>query len=187
MKNTDVALTTPAPSSAALPDLDIRFPAGYAWLLMGIGAVFFLLGLLIAFVFRHGSLGFGLFLMALSAAAVIGGNYWRQHLHVVAQLTSRQLILRREGAVNWDEIAAIETKEIHSSYRGTKGKSEFVCLKLKSPRAPQSGLQGFMARAKAAITGYDIIVPMSEFSCNADWFVTECRKRIAAVPGLNPK
>jgi hypothetical protein len=175
------ALASPASTrstAGALPNVDIRFSAVYAWLFMGIGTVFFVLGLLIAFVFSHGSLGFGLFIVLLSVAAVIGANFWRKHLHVVAQLTPNQLILRRDGAVNWEEIATIEVKEIRASYHGARTTSEWICIKLKTPRPSPGGLQGFMLRAKAAITGYDIIVGVSELSCTAEWFVTECRKRM---------
>jgi len=168
-------------ADAALPVIVIRFPATYAWLAIGFGGLFFLLGILFALLQPHRNLAFGAFLSTVSLAAAIGANYWRQHLLVVAQLTPRQLILRRDGTVNWSDIAAIEKKEIHSSYRGTAGTSQFARIRLKSRPAPKGRLHGFLQKAKHAVTGYDIIVPASELSCTADWFVAECHKRMAAA------
>jgi hypothetical protein len=180
--NTNVsAMNSTGAKADALNTVEVRFPATYAWMAIGFGAIFFLLGLLIALVNHHRNLGVGVLLVVLSLAAVVGANYWRKHLHVVAQLTPQQLILRRDGAVNWEEIAAIEKNEIHASYHGARGKSDFVCIKLKTKRAPKGGLQGFLLKAKEAMTGYDIIVPMSEFACGTDWFVAECQKRMATA------
>jgi hypothetical protein len=153
---------------------------------MGIGAVFFLLGLFIILLNPHRNLGPGLLIAAASVAAIVGANYWRQHLHVVAQLTPQQLILRREGAVNWTDIAAIEIKEIHSR-RATPTESRFACIRLKSRPAAKGRLDGFMQKVKHAVTGYDIIVPASELSCDADWFVAECHKRMAAAGAATPE
>ena len=165
----------------ALPVIVIRFPPTYAWLAMGIGGVFFVLGLLIALVFPHGKVGVGAVLCALSLVGVIGANYWRLHLHVVARLTPRQLILRRGGAVDWSDIAEIERKEIRSSYRGVSNRSEFVCIRLTSRPAATGRLDGILKKVKHGVTGYDIIVPGSELSCGAAWFVAECHKRMAAA------
>jgi hypothetical protein len=82
--------------------------------------------------------------------------------------------------VNWDNIAAIENKEMRSTSHGVRNKSEFVCIKLKNRPAPKNGWDGFFLKAKRAITGYDIIVPANDMSCTADWFIAECRKRMAA-------
>jgi hypothetical protein len=187
--NTAIRSEAPANPPAAAPDpavggrlpvIVIRFPATYAWLAMGIGALFFFLGLLFALINPHRQLGLGAFISSVSLAAIMGANYWRQHLHVVAQLTPGQLILRRDGTVNWDQIAAIESKEIHSSYRGVSNRSEFACIRLRC-RLPSNGrLDGFFKRVKHAVTGYDIIVPGTDLSCGVDWFVAECRKRMAA-------
>ena len=166
-----------------LPVLEVRFPATYAWLAMAFGCVFFLLGLVFALLNHQRHLGFGLLLSTASLAAVIAANYWRGHLHVVARLTPKQLVLRRDGAVDWETIDHIETKTIHSAYRGAATRSEFVCIKLKSRPAPKNRLDGFFRNARHAVTGYDIIVGVSELSCTADWFVAECRKRIAAAGG----
>ena len=153
-----------------LPTIEIRFPAKYAWGLMALGAVFFL----VAFLPLGKNPGLAVFIMILSAAAVIGGNYWRHHLHVVARLTPTQLILRRGGAVDWREISTIEKKTIQVRAET----SEFICIKLRNKRPPAPGLEGWMDKLKAKVTGYDLVVPGNELSCTADSFIAECRKRM---------
>ena len=164
-----------------LPDVVIRFPATSAIGAMGFGALFFCLGLWIASVNHHRNLGVGLSLSLASVAAVVGANYWRRHLHVVARLTARQLVLRRDGAVDWGDIAEIKANTIHTYYRGAARQSDFVCIRLKSGPAPKGKLDRFFRNARRAVSGYDIIVGASELSCTAEWFVAECRKRMAAA------
>jgi hypothetical protein len=172
-----------ATEAAALPDVVVRFPAMYAWGVIGFGGVFFLLGLCFALLNRR-NLGLGVFLSTTSLAAMAGATYWLRHLHVVARLTPRQLILWRDGSVNWDEIVAIKSVEIRASYRGTPTRSRFVCVALKNRPAPKNRLDAFMRKAKHGITGYDIILGKSEMSCSADWLVAECQKRMAAAGTL---
>jgi len=156
-----------------LPTIELRFPARYAWGVMVGGVIFFFLGFLVG----GKSPGLGAFISFISLGAVIGANYWRHHLHVVARLTPRQLILRRGGTVEWTNIAAIDKNVISVP----RGQTEFVCIKLikKPPRAP--GLQGFMEKMKTSVLGYDIIVPDGDLACTADWFMAECTKRWAAA------
>jgi hypothetical protein len=168
-------------SEEDFPVVVVRFPALYAWMAIGFAGLFFLLGLVFAVLNRRNPVP-GLSISAISVAAVLGANYWRLHLHVVAQLSPRQLVLRRDGAVNWGDIAELELKTIRASYRATPSESQFICIKLRSRPAPRGALDGFLRNAKRAISGYDIIVPASELSCGADWFVAECRKRMAATP-----
>ncbi len=165
--------------SKPLPVLIIRLTPLYSWIVIGTGAVFLLLSLVFALGSGHLSLGFDFFLAAISIAAIFGGNYWRKHLHVVARLTPGQLILRRDGAVDWADIAEIEKRTLRLSRRQTTAESEFACIKLKNPRPPAVGLQGKLLRLKSAVTGYDIIVPGNELSCTVDFFVAECQKRMA--------
>ena len=84
-------------TGATLPVIDIRLTAIYAWLMIGFGCLVFLLGLVLAILHHGRDLGFGLCLSGISLATALGGNYWLKHLHIVAQLTPRQLILRRDG------------------------------------------------------------------------------------------
>jgi len=70
--------------------------------------------------------------------------------------------------------------------RGTPTRSDFVCIKLKSPPAPGGRLDAFLRNAKRKISGYDIIVGGSELSCTAEWFVAECRQRMAAAGAQSP-
>ena len=163
-----------------LPVIDVRFPPTYAWLAIGMSAAFFLLGLFLALLDRR-NLGVGALISTAALAAMAGAVCWLGHLHVVARLTPVQLVLRRDGAINWADVAAIEVVEIRSSYRGTPTTSHFICIRLKNRPAPTGGLRGFMLRAKRGITGYDVIVPGNELSCTADWFVAECHKRMAAA------
>jgi hypothetical protein len=160
--------------------LIIRFPPLYAWIVIGVGAVFLLLSLVFAALgSAHNNLGFDAFLAIVSVAAIVGGNYWRHHLHVVARLTPEHLFLRREGAIDWADIATIEKGTLRLSRRQTQAESEFACITLKHPRAPRSGLEATLSRLKSAVTGYDIIVPGNELSCTVDFFVAECKKRMA--------
>ena len=169
----------PAPQTGTQSVIVIRFPSLYAKGLMAAGVIFLILGLLFASPLAAGrNVGLGLFISVLSIAAIVGGNYWRQHLHVVARMTPRELFLRRDGTVRWDEIAAIEKREVSMSYGYKRGGSTFVCIKLRTPRPPKQGLEGAMLKFKAALTGYDIIVGEAELSGGADWFIAECRKRM---------
>jgi hypothetical protein len=163
-----------------LPVLEIRFTAAYAWILIGSGAIFFLL----AFLVGSKNAGLGVFIAILSVGGIFGGNYWRHHLHVVARMTPRQLVLQRGGTVSWADIAAIEKKTIRLPYKGVSQESAYVCIKLKTPRKAPDKVQDFLDKVKkAALGGYDIVVPDSELSCSADWFIAECKKRMVAVAG----
>jgi hypothetical protein len=176
--------TTPAGAPGhrtALPLIDIRLTAVYAWLVIGFGCLCFLLGLVLATLHHGRDLRFGLVLSAISLATAIGGNYWRKHLHIVAQLTPQQLILRRDGPVNWGEIEALDSKRIHAFNHGVRHESRFVCIKLKNRPPAKNGMHAFFLKAKQAISGYDIILGESELSCTTEWFIDECRKRMAAV------
>ena len=99
-------------------------------------------------------------------------------------MNPRQLVLRRDGAIDWDNIAAIESKVIHAFNHGARHQSEFVCIKLKARPAPKDRWHAFFLKAKSAIIGYDVIVSANDISCTADWFIAECRKRMAASSGL---
>jgi hypothetical protein len=168
-------------TNAQLPDIEIRFTPVYAWILIGFGVIVFVLGLFIALLTHHRNLGFGLVLCLISVAAVIGGNYWRKHLHVVAKMNPQQLVLRRDGPIDWDNIAAIENKAIHSFNHGVRHRAEFVCIRLKNKPAPKNAWDGFFLKAKSAILGYDVIVSGNDMACTAEWFVGECRKRMAVA------
>jgi hypothetical protein len=63
--------------------------------------------------------------------------------------------------------------------RQTTADTEFVCIKLKNARPPAKGLNAKLMRLKAAVTGYDIIVPGNELGCTVDFFVAECQKRMS--------
>ena len=176
--NASAAARGSAPT--ALPVLEIRFSAMYAWLLIAFGAIFFLLAFLVGS--KNG--GLGILIAILSVGGMIGGNYWRHHLHVVARLTPRQLILRRGGTMSWADIAAIEKKTIRVPYKGVSQESSYVCIKLKTPRKATDKLQGFLDKLKKTVLGgYDIVVPDSELSCSADSFIAECKKRMVALAG----
>jgi hypothetical protein len=182
---------TPAASSfvgtskaAPLPVITIRFSPLWAWLLIGISAAFLLLGIYLAITVRHQS-NIPVVISGLAVVGMLGGHYWRHHLHVVARMTPRQLILRRDGVINWGDITTIEKKEISMRYRGANGRSVFICIKLKTPKAAKNKFDAFFNRMKSAITGFDVLVPENELSCTAEWFIAECQKRIAAAAAGN--
>lgn len=170
-------MTAPAPKVE--PPLEIRLTAQYAWILIGAGAIFFVFGFLVGT--KNAPLG--IFISIAAFAAMVGGNYWRNNLHVVARLTPRQLILRRDGAIDWTNIAAIDKKEIHAPNHGVRHRSEFVCIKLKIKPKAREGVYGFLDKVKNTVLGgYDIVLGDSELSCTADWFIAECKKRMVSQP-----
>jgi hypothetical protein len=180
MHQNNAAAAARGSASVALPVLEIRFSPIYAWLLIGFGGIFFLL----AFLVGSKNPGLGVLIAVLSVGGMFGGNYWRHHLHVVARMTPRQLILQRGGTMSWGDIAAIEKKTIRVPYKGVSQESSYVCIKLKTPRKATDKLQGFLDKVKKTVLGgYDIIVPESELSCSVDWFIAECKKRMVALAG----
>ena len=171
------ATLRPTPARTQLPTIEVHFSPVYAWMLIGFGAIFFGLALVLGKKFPP----LGIFIALASLAGMIGGNYWRQHLHVVARMTPRHLILRREGSVAWSEIAQLEKKVVHVYYRGSH-QSEFVCIRLNAKRNVREGFSGVLDLIKKKLLrGYDLVVPGSELSCTVDWFVAECQKRMAAA------
>jgi hypothetical protein len=52
---------------------------------------------------------------------------------------------------------------------------------LKNRPPAKNGWDAFFNKARHAISGFDIFLGESELSCTAEWFVEECRKRMAAV------
>lgn len=101
---TNASPATRGSAAPLLPILEIRFTATYAWILIGAGVAFFLLSFLVG----SKNVALGILIAILSIGAMFGGNYWRHHLHVVARMTPRLLVLRREGSLSWTDIAAIE-------------------------------------------------------------------------------
>src|SRR5262249_5066609 len=140
---TSDATHRPAPARTQLPTIEVRFSPVYAWMLIGFGAIFFGLALVLGKKFPP----LGLFIALVSLAGMVGGNYWRQHLHVVARMTPRHLILRREGSVAWSEIAQLEKKVVHVYYRGSH-RSEFVCIRLIAKRNVRDGVSGVLDMLK---------------------------------------
>jgi len=169
-----------------LPDIEIRFSPLYAWLLIGFGVFFFFMGLFFFSPSLPGrSVGLGILTCALSVAGVVGGNYWRNHLPVVVRMTSRNILLPRVGAVDWNDIVAIEKKSLGISSYGARSSSEWVGFKLKNRPPQYKGLnQTFMKAMKNVVLGgYDFVLnPQQELLRDADWFIDECKKRMPAKP-----
>jgi hypothetical protein len=95
-------------------------------------------------------------------------------------MTPRLLVLRREGSLKWTDIAEIEKKTIAVRNHGVRHRTDYVCIKLATPRPARPGINGFLDKIKHVVLGgYDIVVPDSELSCGADWFIAECQKRMA--------
>jgi hypothetical protein len=169
----------PRGSATPLPILEIRFTATYAWLLIGAGAIFFVLSFLVGS--KNG--GLGIFIAILSVGAIFGGNYWRHHLPVVARMTPRQLILKRRGTVSWSDIVAIDKKTIRLPHKGVTHENVYVCIKLRAPLEAPDKLHALFDKLKKAALGYDIIIPDAELSYSADSFIAECRKRMVGSTG----
>lgn len=180
--------TTPR-TTPALPDIELRFSPMYAWLLMGFGALFCLMGLYLAFGLpqMRGLVG-GLLLSAASVGAIFGGDYWRKHLPVVVRMTEKQLVISRGLVADWTEIASIEKKSLGISRYGARNNTEWVCFKLKKNRVAKDARQESFNKFRSALFGSDFVFsPQQEVMEDADWFMAECRKRMDAAAGGTAK
>jgi hypothetical protein len=187
---------TSATTSASMPDIELRLSPLYAWLLIGFGGIFFVIGLLFASpTAKRPNVGLGILICAVSAAAVIGGNYWRHHLPVMAAIRRRGLyrssVQGRPMLIEWNNIAGIEKKNLSLMRYGARHNSELVFIKLKKPISAKDALsESFPAykRFQDALLkgikdnllgGYDFYInPQDEFLRSADWFIAECKKRM---------
>ena len=183
------------------PNIELRLSPGYAWLLIGFGALFLLVGILIASPIAKGrNVGLGLLISLVSIGAILGGNYWRQHSPVMVRMTSHQLSLPkmwpRRVNVPWSEIAKIEKKTVTGFRRGMRQTTDLVCIKLKDPLPSNDQLskswpayQRFQDALMKGVKdnlleGYDLFLnPQDEFLRDADWFIAECKKRMEANKG----
>lgn len=190
------ASSSAAKFSTAEPDLEIRLNPLYAWMLIIFGGIFFLLGLMMAApIGKTRNVGLGLLISFASAVAIVGGNYWRQHLPIMVRMTPRELILSRSWprstVIAWANLAELDKKSINLTRHGVRHSSELVFIKLKSPlptadplSASSSAYKRFNEMLLTGIKnnllgGYDLwINPQDEFSRSADWFIGECRKRM---------
>ena len=195
--NTTRHAGTARKTSTALPNIELRLSPLYPWLLIGFGALFFVLGLLFASPLAKGrNIGVGILLCVVSAGAIVGGNYWRHHLPVMVQMTARELFLvrwPRRLSIKWTEIVEIDKKSLTLMRHGVRHNSEWVCIKLKNPlpsNDPLSQSSPTYKRFNEALmrgikdnllSGYDLFInPQDEFLRTADWFIAECRKRMDA-------
>jgi hypothetical protein len=193
--------TRASASSAGLPDIELRLSPLYTWLLIGFGAIFFVIGLLFASpAAKHPNIGLGILICAVSAAAIIGGNYWRHHLPVVAAIRRRGLyrssMQGRPVTIEWSNIAEIEKKTINMMHHGVRHGSEVVFIKLNNPIPAKDRLSENFAAYKRfqekvlkgikdnLLGGYDFYLnPQDEFLRSADWFISECKKRMDLAAG----
>ena len=192
-----------ATASASLPDIELRLSPLYAWLLIGFGAIFFFIGLLFASpTAKRPNIGLAVLICAVSAAAVIGGNYWRHHLPVTAAIRRRGLyrssVQGRAMLIEWSNIAEIEKKNLNLMHHGVRHNAELVFIKLKNPISSKDALSETFPAYKRfqdallkgikdnLLGGYDFYLnPQDEFLRNADWFISECRKRMEAAAPAN--
>ncbi|HEX7918751.1 MAG TPA: hypothetical protein VF454_05065 [Gemmatimonadales bacterium] len=163
-----------------LPTLVVRFSALWPWMLLGTGVLFFILGVAIAATTTGGGKKAGELIALAALTAVFGGNYWRNHRHVVARLTPKELILRRDGTIPWSEIELIERTEIRMRYKGASGGSVYICIKLRSPRPAKNKLDAWGQKLKSAVTGYDVLLGGDEIDIPVERLIAECQARMAA-------
>jgi hypothetical protein len=142
------------------------------------------MGLLFVLSAQSRNVGLDLFICAVSIAAVVGGNYWRNHLPIMVRMTPRQLFLPRSVAVDWTEITAIEKKTLPLRRQS----SEWVCIRLKNKLPAKNFSEKFGLQLKSLITGgYDMVIcPQQELLRDADWFIAECKKRMPSGPANPP-
>jgi len=182
----------------AAPNIELRLNPMYAWIVIGAGVAFLLLGLfIVAAPSKSLGRGPGILTCLASIAAIIGGNYFRHHLPVMARMTPRQLSLPgmwpRKVVIDWTNISAIDKKTVTVFRHGVRQQSEFVCIKLKNAPAADDPLsqasptykrfnEALMKGAKALVGGYDVVInPLDQFIRTADWFIAECKKRMPAA------
>jgi hypothetical protein len=201
MNTTSGSVSAPARSgvaakpSRATADIELRLNPMYAWIVIGAGVAFLLVGLFIlASQSKHRNPGVGVLICVISIAAIIGGNYFRHHLPVMARMTKRQLSLPgtwpRRLVIDWTNIAAIDKKTVMLFRHGVRQEAELVCIKLKNPPAATDPLsqaypaykrfnEALQKGVKALVGGYDVIInPLDNFMRTADWFIAECKKRM---------
>jgi hypothetical protein len=59
-----------------------------------------------------------------------------------------------------------------------------VCIKLKNKLPVKNKGEKFLQKVTTAVTGgYDVVVSTQELSCDSDWFLAECKKRIPETTG----
>ena len=189
--------TVTAKPSGPMRDIELRLNPMYAWIAMGAGTAFLLLGLFIlAAPSKSLGRGPGMLISLISIAAIIGGNYFRHHLPVMVRMTSRQLSLPgmwpRRLVIDWTNISAIDKKTVTLFQHGVRQQAELVCIKLKNPPTVNDPLsqaypaykrfnEALQKGAKALVGGYDVVInPLDNFMRTADWFIAECKKRMPA-------
>jgi hypothetical protein len=184
-----------AASSSTIPNVELRLNPMYAWIAIGAGAAFLLLGsFILAAPSKSLGRGPGTLIALISIAAIIGGNYFRHHLPVMARMTKRQLSLPgtwpRRLVIDWTNIAAIDKKTVMLFRHGVRQEAELVCIKLKNPPAATDPLsqaypaykrfnEALQKGVKVLVGGYDVVInPLDNFMRTADWFIAECKKRM---------
>jgi hypothetical protein len=171
---------------------------------MGFGGIFFVLGLFFASpIVKRPNVGLGVLICAVSAAAIIGGNYWRHHLPVMAAIRRRGLyrssMQARPMLIEWNNIAGIEKKSIALMRHGVTQSSELVFFKLKNPISANDAFSKNLPALKRfqdtvlkgikdnLLGGYDFYInPQDEFLRSADWFIAEYKKRMEPAISAKP-
>ena len=157
-------------------DTEITFSPIYAWMLIGFGSFFFLLGLFVLTPWaKGGSLALGILIALVAAGGIAGGVIWLKHLPVVLRLTADELQVSGVTPVRWSEIERVDVQKLEID--GTP--VHYVCIRLTNRRPVEGSLNRLFQAGRNALLGdYDIVLDEQKYSRPADWLAAECRKRL---------
>lgn len=158
---------------------DIRFNPLYAWMLIGFGCIFLLLGLFVMTPWAvQGSVALGGAICLASLAGIAGGAFWLKHLPVILRFTEDELQICGKNSVRWQDVAAVDVRTIR--IRGNA--VSYVCLRLKTKPASENTLHSLFQAARDMILGdYDIVLDEQKYSRPAAWLAAECGRRMGAL------
>lgn len=157
-------------------DIEITFSPLYAWMLIGFGLFFFLLGLFVMTPWAvGGSVALGVLIALAAAAGMGGGVLWLKHLPVVLRFTSEELQVIGSAPVRWSEIERVDVQKIDMEGHLVS----YVCIELKTRRAVEGNLNRAFQAARSAVLGdYDIVLDEQKYSRPAEWLAAECKRRV---------
>lgn len=160
-------------------DIEITFSPLYAWMLIGFGCFFFLLGLFILTpLAAERNVPAAVAICVAAAAGIAGGAYWLKHLPVMLRFTAQEMQFPGSASIRWSEMERVDVQTLdidgqHVSY---------VCIKLKTKRPADGGLQRLFQAARNAIMGeYDIVLDEQKYARSAKWIAGECERRRGAM------
>jgi hypothetical protein len=158
--------------------LEITFSPVFAWMLIGFGIIFVILG--VGFMTplsprQNILLGTGIVIAALSA--ILGGRVWLRNLPVVMRLKPEGLEIVKQGiTLRWSDIDCVEIKTVYK-----KGNVTYLGIRLKSEAKGRYEIKPHELVAHVVLgPGFDLAFNDQQFSKPGDVLKAEIDKRILA-------